>query len=411
MNKVVVIGGGASGLVAAIIAARRGASVSILERNSSCGKKILVTGNGKCNYYNCAQDVKHYHSSSMEFIDDIINDVNNRLVLDFFDSIGVVPKIKNGYYYPYSNQAVSVLNAIMDEIKLLKVNVINNVFVKDIVYNKDSFLIRTDDKDYCADKVIIATGSYAFYKNMEINSYDMITRLGHNIVKPLPALVQLRINNKICKKWAGVRCGVNIKLYQNKEYVREEDGEILLTSYGISGICAMQLSGNISRGLDNNCLEEVVINFVPNLASDVESFIDFVEKYNNKVSKRTIIQMLDNILNYKLGNVILEKVHISGNSYWDSLSNEDKIRLASNIVSFRMAIDGTNSYKDAQVCSGGVAISEINTKTMESLRIKNLYMVGELLDVDGDCGGYNLTFAWISGILAGIACSKERDYD
>lgn len=401
MTKVLVVGGGASGMVAAISASRCGADVTILERNSSCGKKLLVTGNGKCNYYNDDQDIRHYHSSDNNIIGDIINKDNSKLVLDFFDSIGVVPRVKNDYYYPYSNQAVTILNALLEEIRVLGVKIINNVFVTNIIKKNDSFVIETDNEEYYADKVIMSSGSYAFYKNMAINSYELVSRLGHSIIKPLPALVQLKVDDKITKSWAGVRVESLVKLYQDSKFVREEYGELLLTNYGISGICAMQLSSDIARGLDNNYKEEVVINFVPSIASDIDSLLKFFDDYNDRVSNRTIIQMLDNILNYKLGNAIINKIKIDGNSSYDDLSYKDKVKLASNIVEFKINIDGTNSFNDAQVCSGGVSIKEIDTKNMESLKVRGLYIVGEMLDVNGDCGGYNLTFAWITGILAG----------
>ena len=401
MTKVLVVGGGASGMVAAISAFRCGADVTILERNSSCGKKLLVTGNGKCNYYNDDQDIRHYHSSDNDITQNIINKNNSKLVLDFFDSIGVVPRVKNGYYYPYSNQAVTILNALLEEIRLLSVKVINNVFVTNIIKKNGSFVIETDNGEYYADKVIMASGSYAFYKNMDINSYELVSKLGHSIIKPLPALVQLKVDDKITKSWAGVRVESLVKSYQAGKFVREEYGELLLTNYGISGICAMQLSSDIARGLDNNYKEEVVINFVPSIARDIDSLLKFFDAYNDRVSNRTIIQMLDNILNYKLGNAIINKIKIDGNSSYDDLSYKDKVKLASNIVEFKINIDGTNFFNDAQVCSGGVSIKEIDTKNMESLKVRGLYIVGEMLDVNGDCGGYNLTFAWITGILAG----------
>lgn len=410
MKRVIVIGGGASGLVAAIVAARRGAKVTILEKNSSCGKKILVTGNGKCNYYNRDQDIRHYHSSNMEIISNMTNEVNMKMVLDFFDSVGVIPKIKNGYYYPYSNQAVSILNAFLIEASCLGVKIINNVMVKNVIKKDYGFVIETDGKDYYGDKVIMATGSYAYYKD-KVNSYDMADNLGHRIIKPRPALVQLVVDDKIVKDLAGVRSLVNITLYQNNKKIREEEGEILFTSYGISGICAMQVSRDIAIGLDNGCKEEVVINFVYDKALKEKEFIEFLDNYSKQVGKRNIRQIFDNILNYKLGNAIIKKFKIDGDSYWENLDYKDKVYIASKIVSFRLEIKGTNSFKESQVCSGGVSLEDINIKTMESLKVKDLYIVGEMLDVDGDCGGYNLSFAWLSGILAGISSVRDEDDD
>lgn len=400
--KVFVIGGGASGLVSAIVSARGGADVVVLERNSSCGKKILVTGNGKCNYYNDNQCLEHYHSSNEEVIDKIINDNNCKLVLNFFDSLGVIPKIKNGYYYPFSNQAVSILNSLLNEVKCLGIKVINDVFVSDVTRNNSGFVIKTDKGEYMADKVVMAGGSYAYYKNVIINSYDMLGRLGHKIIRPLPALVQLKIDNNITKKWAGVRVDASFKLYEDGNNIACEEGEVMLTSYGISGICAMQLSGRIARGIDNKKCEELVINFVPGISSDVNSFVTYLDNLAGKLKDRSVSNILDSLLNYKLGNAILSSIKINENVKFRDLSYHDKVKLASKLVEFRIKIIGTNTFNEAQVCSGGVSLLDINPNTMESLKIKDLYVVGEVLDIDGDCGGYNLTIAWITGILAGM---------
>lgn len=406
MNSVIVVGGGASGLVSAIMAARKGAKVTILEKASSCGKKILATGNGKCNYYNEDMSIKHYNSEDISMLPKIINTKNKNIVLEFFNSIGVIARVKNGYYYPYSNQAISILNALLVEIKKLGINIINKVDIKKIEKTHNKFIIQSEEHKYIADKLILATGTYAYYDFNSVNSYDLVASLKHNIIKPLPALVQLKINDKITKKWAGVRIYSKISLYQNDFLIKEEEGELMLTNYGLSGICAMQFSSIIARGLELEKKEELVINFVPTLASDISSMITFLDNYSVICSDRTVSQILDNILNYKLGNIIADDLQ---NKYYNDLSKKNKIKLASRLVSFRVSITGTNSYKDAQVCSGGVPIREINLKTMESLKINNLYIVGELLDVDGECGGYNLGFAWTTGIIAGSSAGDTND--
>lgn len=408
---VIIVGGGASGLVAGITARRNGANVKILERNKTCGKKLLVTGNGKCNYYNSNQDIKHYHSKNKEIIHKIINQHTNKLVLNFFDSIGIIPRIKDGYYYPYSNQAVTILNALLDEAKYLGIDIITETFVEDIKKTNNKFILTCNNNTYQSDKLILATGSYSYYRNMEINSYKLASTLGHQIIKPLPALVQLKSNNKICKKWAGVRNYVNIKLCQSHHDIREEQGEILLTNYGISGICAMQLSSDIAKYLDKSKECSVIINFVPNIATTTLEFIEFIDNYNKKISKRTICQILDNLLNYKLSNAILEQVQIPKNQYWQTLTNKEKRKLASNLISFNLTITDTNSFKESQVTSGGVSLNNMNPLTMESLEVDNLYIIGELLDIDGDCGGYNLTLAWTTGIVAGMSITKGENHD
>lgn len=405
MSKVIVIGGGASGLISAIYAAKENNEVLILERNSNCGKKLLITGNGHCNYFNDDQNIDHYHTSSKVSLDNIINDQSNLENLEFFNSIGILPKIKNGYYYPLSNQAVSLLNALINEAKLLNIEIKNNILVTNIIKENNKFKVITDYENYDCDKVIIAVGSATAPKTgSDGNGYDLLQRLGHKIIKPLPALVQLISSDKITKDWDGIRTDVIVSIYVNDELKNTETGEIMLTDYGVSGICVFNLSGIAARNLDQNNKITLKINFVPS----IKLSIDWFNEYNRKVPNRTITQLLDGLLNYKLVNAILRKLKISKDAYWEELTEEEKVALINILVSYELEITGTNSFDKAQVCSGGIPLEEINLDTMESKIIPNLFVVGELLDVDGDCGGYNLNWAWTSGKLAG---KGTKDYD
>lgn len=404
MSKVIIIGAGASGLTAAITARRENHEVILLEKNNICGKKILKTGNGRCNYYNIDQSLKHYHSSNQELINEIITKENLQAVLTFFDSIGIIPRLKDGYYYPYSNQAVSIQNALIEEAKYLNVKIETNIYIEKINYltNEKKYEIITSEKNYYTPNIIIATGSNASLKNDSIgNGYQLLKNLGHTIIKPLPALVQLNINQPFLKEWSGIRAEATIKLLEDNEEKRTENGEILLTNYGLSGICIMQLSGQIARGLYNNKKEEVIINFLPTFATNRQDFIEFLNRRDCQLPNRNISQLLDGILNYKLVNILIKISNIPLSKKWSQLNERNKSILASNFVELRLEITSTKSLEKAQVTSGGVPLTEINTKTMSSKKLKNLYITGELLDIDGDCGGYNLTFAWISGLLAG----------
>lgn len=404
MSKVIIIGAGASGLTAAITARRENHEVILLEKNNICGKKILKTGNGRCNYYNIDQNLRHYHSSNQELVKEIITKENLQAVLTFFDSIGIIPKLKDGYYYPYSNQAVSIQNALIEEAKHLNVKIETNIYIEKINYITDEkkYEIITTGKNYYTPNIIIATGSNASLKNDSIgNGYQLLKNLGHTVIKPLPALVQLNINQPFLKEWSGIRAEATIKLLEDNEEKRTENGEILLTNYGLSGICIMQLSGQIARGLYNNKKEEVIINFLPTFATNRQDFIEFLNRRDCQLLNRNISQLLDGILNYKLVNILIKISNIPLSKKWSQLNERNKSILASNFVELRLEITSTKSLEKAQVTSGGVPLTEINTKTMSSKKLKNLYITGELLDIDGDCGGYNLTFAWISGLLAG----------
>lgn len=403
MQNIVIIGGGASGLVAAIAAAKKGKKVLLLEKNNICGKKILVTGNGRCNYFNEEQDIIHYRSKNKEKLEKVITKSNTDKVLNFFTKLGIEPKIKNGYYYPFSNQATSIQNALISELKNLKVEVKNNIDVQKIIKEDNYFKIITDKETFLAEKIILATGSKASSKTGSDGiGYKICKELGHTIIKPLPALVQLKGNEKYFKDWNGIRADILIELYENNEKIAEEIGEIQLTDYGISGICVMNLSGRVARGLNENKNEKVKINFLNGLnIYTKEQCYEFINKRNNLLTNRTIIELLEGILNYKLINVLLKKSNINNKKTWNDLSEIEKELLVSNIIELEIDIFDTNSFDKSQVCSGGIALDEMNIDTMESNIINGLYIVGELLDVDGDCGGYNLTWAWLSGIIAG----------
>ena len=400
MSRVIIIGAGASGLASAICIARNNNEVIVLERNDKCGKKLLLTGNGKCNYWNEDQDLSHYHSTNKDILKEIITLENLNKVLPFFDSIGIVPKIKNGYYYPYSNQSTTIKEALYKEALNLNVKFSFNTLVIDIKPIDNKFLVITDTTSIEADKVVIGTGSKAFPKTGSDGFfYKILEDLGHKIIKPLPALVQLIGKGNYFKEWHGIRTDVKVKLYENNKFIKEEEGEIQLTDYGISGICAMQLSGRISRGLDSKNKEMVSINFFPQF-NDIDKFLSWLEERNNKLKNRTTKELLDGFLNYKLTNLLMKESKVDDIS-WNKLSIDKKKSLATNIISFSLDIIGTNSFDKAQVVSGGVALSDINPKTMESLKVKGLYIVGELLDIDGDCGGYNLGTSWLTGIIVG----------
>lgn len=396
--KVIIVGGGFSGLVSAIFSKTETNEVIILEKNSICGKKILVTGNGKCNYSNQDQDISHYHTSSNIKLDTIINNKSIQDILSFYKSIGIIPKIKNGYYYPYSNQAITVQNALLRKCEELNIKIETSTYVKDITYNSNNFLITTNNTNYQANKVIIACGSKAHSLGEDENSYSLLERLGHTIIPVVPALTQIKVAENI-KNISGVRSDVKISLMEDSKIIKTEIGEIQFTDYGISGICSMQLSRYISYGIKNSKEEKIFINFIPDIANTCEEFIDFIK--NNKYAKYQVSSILDSLLNYKVTNYILNICNIDKSVIFNQL-NEHKIDLLfSYLTSFPLTAIDTNSFQHAQICAGGVLLEEINPTTMESRKIPNLYIVGEILDVDGDCGGYNITFASITGMLAG----------
>lgn len=393
--KVVIIGGGASGITSAITARRKGYDVVVLEKNSSLLKKLKITGNGHCNYYNEDQDLCHYHSDNNELISMIINGANLEKVSLFFDSIGIIPRIKNGYYYPFSNQAISVCSSLILEAQKLGVVLDTDVEVQE-VKKSNKFQVITTNGVYEADKVIVSTGGMSYRKTGSDGfGYRELKRLGHNINLLLPGLTPLIISNPK-KEWKGIRTDVSLSLLENNKLVRKESGEIQLTEDGISGICTMQLSSYISKGLYLGKDERIKINFLPFI--DEDSFFAFMDNRSRKMKNRTVMELLEGVLNYKLISVILKKEQ---NLIWDECSNKEREFIKKNLLSYMVEVVDTKSFDYSQVTLGGVSLSEVNLETMESKKVKDLYITGELLDIAGDCGGYNLTIAWITGLIAG----------
>lgn len=393
--KVVIIGGGASGITSAITARRKGYDVVVLEKNSSLLKKLKITGNGHCNYYNEDQDLCHYHSDNSELISMMINSVNLENVSLFFDSIGIIPRIKNGYYYPFSNQAISVCSSLILEAQKLGVVLDTDVEVQE-VKKSNRFQIITTNGVYEADKVIVSTGGMSYQKTGSDGfGYRELKRLGHNINLLLPGLTPLIIANPK-KEWKGIRTDVSISLLENNKLVRKESGEIQLTEDGISGICTMQLSSYISKGLYLGKDERIKINFLPFI--DEDEFFVFMDNRSRKMKNRTVMELLEGVLNYKLISVILKK---DQNLIWDECNNKEREFIKKNLLSYMVEVVDTKSFNYSQVTLGGVSLLEVNLETMESKKVKDLYIIGELLDITGDCGGYNLTIAWITGLIAG----------
>ena len=394
MKRGVVIGAGASGVISSIFASKNN-EVIVFERNSNPLKKLLLTGNGKCNYFNENQDISNYNSSNIDLVERIISESNINSVLDFFDKIGIIPKIKNGYYYPYSNLSNSIKEALLKEAILNGVKIQTEYLVSDIKKVNNKFIINNDLE---CDYVILSAGSKAYPKTGSDGiGYEILKSFGHTIIKVLPALTGVIGDKSYFKDWAGIRVEASVSLYENDLFIKKEVGEIQLTKTGLSGICIFNLSSKVKRGLEQNKKEDVVINFLP----FVDSIEKFLNKRNNKVKGRTIIELLEGLINYKLVKIILSESKINENKYYNELSDKEKEKLFNNLISFKVNIIDTNSFDNAQVCSGGLSLNEININTMESKLVSGLFITGELLDIDGICGGYNLTIAWITGILAG----------
>ena len=405
--RIVIIGGGASGVICALHAKNENNEVIILERNDKILKKLLLTGNGRCNYLHDSYSVSDYHSQNREYLEDFLSEKNIEDVNYFFDSIGIVSKNKNGYIYPFSNQASTIRDALEREIDRRGVTLYTNSYVQDIVKKDNQFMIHMTDRDLYADKVVLATGSCAYPKTGSDGiGYMFLRDFGHTIIKPLPALVQLVSNFNGCKEWDGVRSDVELILEEDGVEIASEEGEVQLTDYGISGICTFNLSHFVTRGLEENKKEVIKINFVPFVETLITPWMD---RYSKKNLDKNLYDLLEGFLNKKIIPIILKYSHLREDVYYENLTNDEKLVLCRNLKGFPIEITGTKDFLNCQVCNGGVSLREINLDTMESKLIDGLYITGELLDINGNCGGFNLTECWISGILAGKSLGDLDD--
>lgn len=403
-HECIIIGGGAAGMMAAITLAGYGIDTSIIEHTARIGTKLLQTGNGKCNFTNLNMDASMYQNADTEWVMKVIRKFDVEAVLKFFKDIGVYYKEKNGYVYPLSMTAASLQNALKLELENRKVRVHTDTAVKSIVkLNKPSytgFCIECEGIDYIADTVIIATGSKASPKTGSDGSgYELAKQLGVKIIKPLPALVQLVGEDKnICRIAAGVRGYGRIELYVDGKKLSEDIGEIQYTDYGISGIPVFQVSRYAVRALDQKKNVQAFIDMLPDIGKEEIDYI-VTQRIINEGFK-TVEQFFEGMLNKKLVAMVCRRCNVDAGVKTASLDSKELSGLLWNMKHFNIHITGSKGFENGQICQGGVALNEVSSDDMQSLKVGGLFFAGEILDVDGRCGGYNLQWAWSSGWLA-----------
>lgn len=400
MRHVAVIGGGAAGMMAAITAAREGVKVTILEHKDRIGKKILSTGNGRCNFTNTYQTPACYRSDNRDFAWNIIQKFNVEKTISFFKELGIYPKDRNGYLYPYSDQAAAILEVLQIEIAKLNICVMTEINVLDIQPVKRGIRVTTDKKAITVDSVIFACGSKAApVTGSDGSGYQLAKLLGHRIVPVLPALVQLRCAEKFYKSISGVRVQGTVEIYADDISLASDTGEIQLTNYGISGIPVFQVSRYAAKAIYQKQSVTAVLNFMPDMNKD--EFLSFLQERITLCPHKTLDEFFTGIFPKKLCELWIRLSRLPKEMRVSDLSGEQLEKLVLLIQHLRTHITETNAFEQAQICCGGVDTTEINPDTLESNYVPGIYFAGELLDVDGICGGYNLQWAWSSGFVAG----------
>lgn len=404
---VLIIGGGAAGLMAAITAARNGAKTVVLEHKEKTGKKILSTGNGKCNYTNEEQGISYYRGEDPSFVVPVFEQFGFKETIDFFKEIGVMPRVKKGYYYPASEQASAILDVLRLEANFLRVEEVCNCEILRIWHEKNQFSVNTNIGNYATNSLIFATGLLAAPKTgSDGSAFPYIESFGHHMIDIVPALVPLQGKQAFFKNLAGIRAEVQASLFVENTQICTERGELQLTDYGVSGISIFQLSRFATKALKKEQRVHILLDFLPDLP--VDKVAELLEnRFYKKEQKKTRVECLIGLFPRKLSEVFLKEAEIELDNRPEKILPNQIHILAKQIKALRVDVIGSRTYEQAQVCAGGIDTKEISPNTMESKLIKGLFFAGEIVDIDGMCGGYNLQWAWSSGYVAGLHAANN----
>lgn len=402
-KKIIVVGGGAAGMTAAISAGRLGADVTILEKNPRVGKKILATGNGRCNYTNVNVNVSCYNGNNPKFTYSALSDFTIEETISFFEKLGIEHKVEDlGKVFPMSDQASSILDVLLYELNNIGVNIICDANVKNILKDENGFVVQVESgKEYTADKVILTPGGKAMPSSGSDGSgYELAKKLGHKITDIFPALVQIMLEGQYFKRIDGVKFVGTAEIIHNNKSIIKDRGDILFTNYGVSGPPVLQISRKAGELLNQRKEAYVKLDILD--AMTVDEVRALINKRFGHNPEKSVEFSLVGLINKRLIPVILLEAGIEDIkrpvSYITASETESIVRV---LKDWRFKIRGTKSWPSAQVTAGGVVTDEINPKTMESRLVKGLYFAGEILDIDGQCGGFNLQWAWSSGFVAG----------
>ncbi len=403
-RKIAVVGGGPAGMTAAIRAAEAGAFVTLYEGNDRVGKKILSTGNGRCNFSNERMGTQYYHGSGKALTEHILERFGTAWTIAFFEKLGMRIRSREGYLYPASDQASTVLDLLRYELDRRHVTVHTGKRIAEIRPQNGKFFLPSEKTAY--DAVILACGGCAAPETgSDGNGFVLAEKLGHRIVSPVPALCALRCQEKYYKQVAGVRCDAEVTLFAEGRKTASERGELQLTDYGLSGIPVFQISRHAAKALQEKKTVTARISFLPDF--DEDACKTFFRKRLAAGQEDEMSVFLTGIVNKKINSLLLKLVGIRETEQAGTVDAVAFERLWHLYCGLETKIVDTNGFDRAQVCAGGVDGSEVTERLM-SKKLPGLYFAGEILDVDGICGGYNLQWAFASGAAAGEAAAIDR---
>lgn len=406
MKKIAIIGGGAAGLMAALFASRAGADVTVYEHNSGVGKKILASGNGRCNIINTTASADDYAGSDPSFVAYALKQLSFGYFETFCRSIGLLLDVKeDGRCYPLSNEAKSVLLALTRAVSDAGAKILTDTNVTALSKKENGFIVQTDRENKSYDKVLIATGSEAAPQlGATGDGYSFARAFGHEILPTYPSLVQLHLNSKIPAKMAGIKTVAEVSLFIDGKQREKIQGDILFAAYGISGLAILDISQKASYALMNRQRVALSINLLPRYERQELSAI--LDKLFASVPRYPVDTVLSGLIPAKTAHCLLDDAAVPPAMPVSALSQKEIKKLVHLIQEWKFDVIDTHGFKHAEVSGGGVATAQVNNKTMESKLVQGLYFAGEVLDIVGKRGGFNFHFAWASGMIAGKEMAK-----
>ena len=415
--NIAVIGGGVSGMIAAITAADAGASVTIFEHMQRVGKKLLLTGSGKCNISNSDMDISHFHGGNIDRVKAVLDKAPNDETLARLEMLGLYFRQRDGYIYPFCEQASAVLDTLRFAIRDRDIEVYTDTDIRKISVMTEllpgksgfGFEVFTDRVSFIFDKVIVCCGSCANRNTGSDGSgYELAQKLGHKIVKPLPALTALLCEEDFFPSVSGIRTMATVSLFadpdsNNSRILGKESGQLQFTKTGISGICVFNLSHLAIKALDDGIPVKAMIDLLPDVSWGLIG--DMMRNRVKGFGDREMEEFFAGLLAKPLGMCICKRCGIPLKAKCSDLSEENIIELCKMIKEFEAIITGYAGFDQAQCAQGGVDMSEVKD-SLESTLVPGLFFAGEILDVNGDCGGYNLQWAVSSAIVAATEAAR-----
>lgn len=403
-EKIAVIGGGPAGIIAAGTIGGRGKDVILIEKNERLGKKLFITGKGRCNITNAApvDELFDFIVTNKNFLYSSLYTFTNENIIELLGELGLKTKIERGNrVFPESNKSSDVIKTLEKFLSKNKVKIMLNSTVKSLIYDGSNFIIEINEEKHEFHKVVIATGGVSYPTTGSTgDGIKFAKRMGHNIIDLKPSLIPIVVDNKWVEDLQGLSLkNVNLKAFSNNKLIGEEFGEMIFTHYGISGPIVLSISNHINKYLDKDL--NLKIDFKPALTFEKlnDRILRDFELYSNKQLKNA----LNDLLLQKLIPWVIELSSIDPEKPVHQITKEERTRLIEIIKGFPMKFKNFRPIEEAIVTSGGISTKQINPSTMESKLIPNLYFAGEIIDVDALTGGYNLQIAYSTGYLAGIS--------